>query len=887
MTYNTKILYWNCQGIRNKQPELRQLSQQLKIQIILLNETHLNEKFQLNLPNFHTYRTDRPRSLTGISAGGTAVLIHRSISHQEIKVQTTSIENTTLLIKLNGIETRISAVYKRPNSTLNCNDIDTLLGEDNQCILAGDLNAKHNSWNSLTQNSAGIALHQHSHHKDYLVAAPVSPTHYPDNHAHRPDVLDIAILNHLSVPFQISNINNLSSDHNPILLELQGNSYVSPWPQIKNFINWNKFATDVHQAIETPNPSISNIVELDHAVENFTNILKSALTKNTRETRVQSNQHHLPSTILEQIEKKKRLRRLWQHTRNPEYKSRFNHQTSLVKNLMDKFRNLEWERFLSTSKPNDPKIFKINKSLITKNPPTTPLKNNQGTLVFEPHEKAELLTNTLAEQFNCPSGCLITEAEVSNRIQILKEQCSSSIKPLSPNEIKGLIKLLPIRKAPGLDKIPNVALKRLSEKAILHLTKIFNCCFRLKHFPKPFKIATIIMIPKRGKDLSIPKNHRPISLLNTLAKLLETAILTRLRREIMTYIRPEQFAFRSEHSTTNQLTKFVDHLSNATNRGERTAAAFLDFEKAFDKIWHDGLKFKLLQMNVSIPLVKLLSSFLEKRSYLVRINDTHSSTRELSAGVPQGSCLSPLLFAAYINDFPTLPGVRINLFADDTMFYYTSMSCRLATEKIQKQIDHTLPWLYKWKLTLNTEKTVAVQFGKKLKKTKQLLINDLRIPWSNNIRYLGVNIDKHLKFSKHVSEITSSARRVRGALYPVLSRWSPLSMKTKLSIYKMYILSRITYASPAWGAFISPTNWRSLETIQSSTTRIISDSPWFVRNASISNSFNLPTVRETITKSAQRFFEKQSNSSHAHLSEIGKNPGPPEIHRPRPHSLTK
>lgn len=92
------------------------------------------------------------------------------------------------------------------------------------------------------------------------------------------------------------------------------------------------------------------------------------------------------------------------------------------------------------------------------------------------------------------------------------------------------------------------------------------------------------MIPKPNKNLKIPSNHRPISLLNTIAKVFEITLLSRLKTTILNKIRPEQFAFRPHHSTTSQLVILIDHLANSTNRGEKCATAFLDLEKAFDKV---------------------------------------------------------------------------------------------------------------------------------------------------------------------------------------------------------------------------------------------------------------------------------------------------------------
>lgn len=102
-----------------------------------------------------------------------------------------------------------------------------------------------------------------------------------------------------------------------------------------------------------------------------------------------------------------------------------------------------------------------------------------------------------------------------------------------------------------------------------------------------------------------------------------------------------------------------------------TVAVFVNPEKAFDKIWYDGLLLKL--KNYNVPLIKIIGSFLSHRTYHVRETGLKSSKKSINAGVPQSSCLSPLLFALYLNDMSTIPGVHLNLFADDTMVYATSI----------------------------------------------------------------------------------------------------------------------------------------------------------------------------------------------------------------------
>lgn len=283
----------------------------------------------------------------------------------------------------------------------------------------------------------------------------------------------------------------------------------------------------------------------------------------------------------------------------------------------------------------------------------------------------------------------------------------------------------------------------------------------------------------------------------------------------------------------------------------------------------------MLKIDSPLYLIKIISSYLEHRTYSVRVNGHSSSTRKILAGIPQGSCLSPILFTIYINDIPLLPGVQVNLFADDTMFFATSMGSQHAVNKVQTQIHHVLPWLHKWKLTLNACKTEAIKFGRHFKNTEQLEIHGNLIPWRNNIKYLGLRLDKNLSFNMHTNAIATKARGVRAAFYPILSPSSPLSIKTKIAIYKLYIRSQITYAGPAWGAHLSATNWKKLEAIQNIAIRTISNSPWFVRNETIQKSLNIPTLREAIRVAAKRMFEKTERSTYPHLQNIGKALGPP------------
>lgn len=163
---------------------------------------------------------------------------------------------------------------------------------------------------------------------------------------------------------------------------------------------------------------------------------------------------------------------------------------------------------------------------------------------------------------------------------------------------------------------------------------------------------------------------------------------------------------------------------------------------------------------------------------------------------------------------PTLPETHLNLFADDTMIHTTSISTKHAAKKHQYQLDTIAPWFKEWKLSLNAAKTVTIFFGNKITKPDPIQINGIVTQWSPHTKYLGVHLDSHLRFNIHISNTTQTVKIIKGTLFPILNRWSPIPYKTKINIYEMYIRPVITYASPAWGAQISPTNWKQLEAIQ-------------------------------------------------------------------------
>lgn len=99
---------------------------------------------------------------------------------------------------------------------------------------------------------------------------------------------------------------------------------------------------------------------------------------------------------------------------------------------------------------------------------------------------------------------------------------------------------------------------------------------------------------------------------------------------------------------------------------------FLDKQKSFDRIWHDGLIYKLITLETPHKIINIMKSFLEKRTFQIRVVNSLSSVKQIKVEVPQGSSLLPQLFAAYVNDMPQHECAKTALFANDTCFYSSS-----------------------------------------------------------------------------------------------------------------------------------------------------------------------------------------------------------------------
>ena len=313
--------------------------------------------------------------------------------------------------------------------------------------------------------------------------------------------------------------------------------------------------------------------------------------------------------------------------------------------------------------------------------------------------------------------------------------------------------------------------------------------------------SKIIAILKPGKDSSIPKNYRPISLLCHTYKLYERMILNRIAPTIEQHLIKEQAGFRSGKSCTSQLLNLTQHIEDGYEEGMITGTAFVDLSAAYDTVNHRLLIQKLYNTTLDSQLCRVIQNLMSDRRFYVELNNERSRWRIQKNGLPQGSVLSPTLFNIYTNDQPILDGTRSFIYADNlcvTAQYPTF-------QEVEKQIEEALGELTHYyrsnSLRANPDKTQVTAFhlrNREAKRSLQVSWNGLDLENTDTPKYLGVTLDRTLSYKTHIHN-TKMKVATRNNLLKKLanSRWGTNARTIRTTALAL-CYSTAEYAAPVW-----------------------------------------------------------------------------------------
>ena len=265
------------------------------------------------------------------------------------------------------------------------------------------------------------------------------------------------------------------------------------------------------------------------------------------------------------------------------------------------------------------------------------------------------------------NGLFVTnlEAKANQFNDYFVEQCSAiatgstlpAFRPRCPTLLQGvhvdrekilnIIRSLDTKKAHGCDDI-SISMIKICDSAIVEpLCLIFEKCLETGVYPTLWNRANIIPVHKKNSRQS-KNNYRPISLLPIFGKIFEKFLFDTIYKHLCDHslITPNQSGFRPGDSTINQLLSITHTIHTAFEDvpSRETRAVFLDLSKAFDRVWHEGLLYKLECNCIGGNLLGIIKDFLHDRRQRVVLNGKSSNWSTVRAGVPQGSVLGPLFF---------------------------------------------------------------------------------------------------------------------------------------------------------------------------------------------------------------------------------------------------
>ena len=439
--------------------------------------------------------------------------------------------------------------------------------------------------------------------------------------------------------------------------------------------------------------------------------------------------------------------------------------------------------------------------------------NKSDTFTKTDQEKAD----TFSKQF---SSVFTTEPD-SNDMPYFEEKIyEEALSTIDITEAIVMDKLTKIKqnKSPGPDNIHPRVLYETRESISKFITIIFTTSLRTKTLPMEWKHARVSAIYKKNNK-TVPLNYRPVSLTCILCKTMESIIRDHIVMHMVknNLFSPKQFGFISGRSTTLQLLHVIEIWSQILDQGGNIDSIYCDFMKAFDKVPHKRLVYKVSKYGIKGDVIGWIDSFLSNRTQCVSIGEAESETMPVTSGIPQGSVLGPLLFVIYINDLPDVvdKDTFIFLFADDTKAFRDIKS---VPDQIilQNDVKNLTEWSDIWLLKFHPDKCVAMHFGNSNTKFDYVMEGHV-LDKSKCEKDIGVYVDDKLNFEYHIYEKIKKANKI---LAIIRRTFTKMDANIFCQLFKGLVRPHLEYAQAVWSPQ-SKTLIRKIEEVQKRATKLI------------------------------------------------------------------
>ena len=676
-------------------------------------------------------------------------------------------------------------------------------------ILVGDFNGHNTFWGCKDNNSRGDIIENFIANNNLCLMNDKSYTYLHPATGHLSSLDLFLCHSSLFLDFDWSvYADQCGSDHFPVIIESVNNStndHNTKWKL--NKANWELYYSLCEEGLKIDKFD-NSLDPLDDFTSSLLDIANKSIPKTS--TNPKKSKPWYNDECKDAIKQRKQA--LSKFCRYPTKENLNNVKNLRARRTIKASKRKSWKSYVSNLNHKTPikrawdMIRKISGK--SKSPSFTHLNTKRGTKATSKEE----IANTLGETFLDNSSSRNYSEKFQN-IKKQEEKIKLNFTSSNTEEYNSLFNITELKDAiaiskdtaTGPDDIHYQMLKHLPETALDTLLHIFNGIWTTGVFPESWRLATIIPIPKPGKDHTEPTNYRPIALTSCLCKTLERMINKRLvwYLESNNLITKFQSGFRTERSTNDNLVRLETFIRDAFIKREHVVAVFFDLEKAYDTTWRYGILKDLHNFGLKGRLPNFIKSFLEDRTQ-VRVGSTLSDLYDQEQGVPQGAILSTTLFNVKLNDIINCLDYKTDgsLYVDDFCICFRSKNMRTIERHLQQCLNRIEDRATRNGFKFSKSKTQCVHFcqQRKIHNDPALYIYGSQIPVVAESKFLGVIFDRKLSFIPHIKYVKAKCLKALNLL-KVLSHTSwGADRTTLLHLYRSLIRSKLDYGSIVYGS---------------------------------------------------------------------------------------
>lgn len=852
------IYYQNVRGLRTKTKDIFINSQTLPYDIFALTETNLTPDINNNelfLSNFNVFRKDVLSHTDSTTGRGILLAILNQYDATTFDIPNVhSCEVICVIINTTKRSLYILCCYIRPNEPTQTYQVvadaiefvSEAMNPEDDLIILGDFNLPRLHWIESDDESHYITINTTSE-KESLFMDRVTDSglfqmsHVKNNLGRQLDLVFTTDVDNCTVVHSNQLLSTLDHYHPPLLVNFAYMNDVINFDSDKSY-NFNFRKADFEKlnellmSINFDFISDKNI-NLETAVERFYCIIFSCFFESVPYS-PRKNISSSPPWYSKKLRSLRNLRnKLWKKFLNSGSSADYSTYMVAYSNFSELCQSTysEYLTRMQSSLITDPKRFYqfINTKRKSDGYPSILKLSNQSSA--DPKVICNLFVNFFSQAF---SGNDTTPD--TNYFSYMNSTAQTSLThvDISLDSVIDKIHKLNDDYSSGPDGFPAIVLKKCFQSLAHPLTALFQLSISSGIFPKIWKESFIIPIHKKGGKSDI-SNYRPIAKLSCIPKLFESIVYDSMYFHCKPIFSEVQHGFLKGRSTTTNLTDFISSTLCAMENGYDVDVVTTDFSKAFDKISHNIILFKLNALGFPRSFTLWMESYLKDRQYKVLFRSSVSNPIIATSGVPQGSHLGPLIFILSINDVEyVIKESNLLVYADD-MKISKCIASHTDCHPLQEDLDRFSIWCQKNHLELNVSKCQAITYSRKRLQTppRDYFINDELVHRTTLIRDLGVLCDTELTFRPHIENIISRANAALG----FVKRWSKefLNPYVTKSLYMTFVRPLLEYASQVW----SPHHAVHINRIEAVQRRFIR---FALRGLAWADTYNLPPYHDRL-----------------------------------------